>query len=353
MAGLAEQWFRIADEDKDGKIAGGEAVRFFMRSGLPKDVLGQVRCWTPRPAGGLDRGAASRRRGRPPCRPPGSGRRPGGAPTAQGGRRAAAQRCARAAAAPASHARTPRAPPTPQIWELASGGAPALTQLQFNTSMRLVALAQVRLDALHTPRRFPRTAAASIVPSSSRSPSSRPFHPVVTRAPPGPPTQVNMGRLPPDQARAVAMGGGPQVPLPRMAGLDAPPPPAPGAPGYTVQVTGAVPPGYNPQVTGAYVGYAPQMTGASVGYSPQVTGGGPPRPGFPPPGPSGFAPRPGMPPAPRYAPQATGGWAPVSAEDMSRYKAQFSQLDRDGDGLVQVGGLREMRVGRGGVLSAD
>lgn len=43
MAGLAEQWFRIADEDKDGKIGGAEAVRFFMRSGLPKDVLGQVR----------------------------------------------------------------------------------------------------------------------------------------------------------------------------------------------------------------------------------------------------------------------------------------------------------------------
>lgn len=42
MAGLAEQWFRIADEDKDGKISGGEAVRFFTRSGLPKDVLGQV-----------------------------------------------------------------------------------------------------------------------------------------------------------------------------------------------------------------------------------------------------------------------------------------------------------------------
>jgi hypothetical protein len=43
--GLAEQWFRLADEDKDGKIGGGEAVRFFTRSGLPKDVLGQVRGW--------------------------------------------------------------------------------------------------------------------------------------------------------------------------------------------------------------------------------------------------------------------------------------------------------------------
>lgn len=43
MAGLAEQWFRLADEDKDGKIGGAEAVKFFTRSGLPKDVLGQVR----------------------------------------------------------------------------------------------------------------------------------------------------------------------------------------------------------------------------------------------------------------------------------------------------------------------
>lgn len=31
-----------------------------------------------------------------------------------------------------------------QIWDLASGGGPALNQLQFNTAMRLVALAQVR-----------------------------------------------------------------------------------------------------------------------------------------------------------------------------------------------------------------
>jgi hypothetical protein len=30
-----------------------------------------------------------------------------------------------------------------QIWDLASGGGPALNQLQFNASMRLVALAQV------------------------------------------------------------------------------------------------------------------------------------------------------------------------------------------------------------------
>lgn len=42
-AQLFEQWFRVADEDKDGSVGGGEAVRFFMRSGLSQAVLGQVR----------------------------------------------------------------------------------------------------------------------------------------------------------------------------------------------------------------------------------------------------------------------------------------------------------------------
>ncbi len=39
---LYEQWFRIADADKDGAVGGGEAVSFFMRSGLPQGVLGQA-----------------------------------------------------------------------------------------------------------------------------------------------------------------------------------------------------------------------------------------------------------------------------------------------------------------------
>ena len=43
MAGATEQWFRLADEDKDGVISGPEAVRFFTKSGLPQNVLGQVR----------------------------------------------------------------------------------------------------------------------------------------------------------------------------------------------------------------------------------------------------------------------------------------------------------------------
>jgi EH domain-containing protein 1 len=38
-----EQWFKAADEDRDGVIKGAEAVRFFQRSGLAQDVLGQVR----------------------------------------------------------------------------------------------------------------------------------------------------------------------------------------------------------------------------------------------------------------------------------------------------------------------
>ncbi|EFJ51520.1 hypothetical protein VOLCADRAFT_103432 [Volvox carteri f. nagariensis] len=39
---LFEQWFRIADADKDGAVGGGEAVSFFMRSALPQLVLGQI-----------------------------------------------------------------------------------------------------------------------------------------------------------------------------------------------------------------------------------------------------------------------------------------------------------------------
>ena len=35
--------FRLADEDRDGAIAGGEAVKFFLRSGLSQECLGQVR----------------------------------------------------------------------------------------------------------------------------------------------------------------------------------------------------------------------------------------------------------------------------------------------------------------------
>jgi hypothetical protein len=178
--------------------------------------------------------------------------------------------------------------------------------------------------------------------------------------PPPPPPQVNMGRLPPDQARAIAIGGGPQVPLPRMAGLDPGPPiPGPGGPGYTLQVTGAVPPGYVPQMTGGYTpqvtgGYAPQPAGgAPPPYAPQMTGGAPPAPGMFPPRPpmAGGPPPPGVafpPPGPLppggYAPHMTG-FTPVSAEDMSRYKAQFGQLDRDGDGLVQVGRGRGGRIG--------
>eukprot|EP00775_Hariotina_reticulata_P003445 gene3445-3716_t len=42
MSNQIEIWFRLADEDKDGAIAGAEAVKFFTKSGLPQDVLGQI-----------------------------------------------------------------------------------------------------------------------------------------------------------------------------------------------------------------------------------------------------------------------------------------------------------------------
>lgn len=42
MANQVEQWFKLADQDGDGAVGGAEAVRFFTRSGLPQDVLGQV-----------------------------------------------------------------------------------------------------------------------------------------------------------------------------------------------------------------------------------------------------------------------------------------------------------------------
>lgn len=40
---LYQQWFVLADEDRDGAIAGAEAVKFFSRSGLDQMTLGQVR----------------------------------------------------------------------------------------------------------------------------------------------------------------------------------------------------------------------------------------------------------------------------------------------------------------------
>jgi len=33
---LYNQWFQIADVDRDGMLSGPEAVQFFLRSGLPK-----------------------------------------------------------------------------------------------------------------------------------------------------------------------------------------------------------------------------------------------------------------------------------------------------------------------------
>lgn len=39
---LFDQWFRIADTDRDGRISGPEAVTFFQRSKLPQDTLFKV-----------------------------------------------------------------------------------------------------------------------------------------------------------------------------------------------------------------------------------------------------------------------------------------------------------------------
>lgn len=39
---LFDNWFRVADKDRDGKVSGGEAVEFFQRSKLPQAVLFQV-----------------------------------------------------------------------------------------------------------------------------------------------------------------------------------------------------------------------------------------------------------------------------------------------------------------------
>jgi hypothetical protein len=46
---LFNDWFRIADQDRDGRIGGQEAVDFLSRSGLSKDTLYRVRPWCPRP----------------------------------------------------------------------------------------------------------------------------------------------------------------------------------------------------------------------------------------------------------------------------------------------------------------
>jgi hypothetical protein len=42
---LFDKWFKLADEDGDGKVGGPEAVRFFQRSGLPQPSLAQVRAF--------------------------------------------------------------------------------------------------------------------------------------------------------------------------------------------------------------------------------------------------------------------------------------------------------------------
>lgn len=41
---LFDNWFRVADKDRDGVISGMEAVEFFQRSQLPQATLFKVLC---------------------------------------------------------------------------------------------------------------------------------------------------------------------------------------------------------------------------------------------------------------------------------------------------------------------
>ena len=39
---ILDRWFALADADRDGVVAGGEAVAFFSKASLPKETLAQV-----------------------------------------------------------------------------------------------------------------------------------------------------------------------------------------------------------------------------------------------------------------------------------------------------------------------
>jgi epidermal growth factor receptor substrate 15 len=100
---LYNQWFAIADLDKDGVLSGPEAVQFFLRSGLPQNpTLFKVRALLQQPSTlhwngimGLQADTASA--------------------------------CAGL-----------------QIWQYVAGERPSLSRQEFYTAMKLVALAQVR-----------------------------------------------------------------------------------------------------------------------------------------------------------------------------------------------------------------
>lgn len=46
---LFDNWFRVADKDRDGVVSGAEAVEFFQRSKLPQPTLFQVYICTSPP----------------------------------------------------------------------------------------------------------------------------------------------------------------------------------------------------------------------------------------------------------------------------------------------------------------
>ena len=59
------RWFQLADQDRDRRLGGAEAVAFFQRSGLPKRSLAEVR----HGPGSPDLKPAALDLDRPPCPP--------------------------------------------------------------------------------------------------------------------------------------------------------------------------------------------------------------------------------------------------------------------------------------------
>jgi hypothetical protein len=120
--------FTAADVDKDGAVSGGEAVKFFGRSGLPTAVLRQASVQTQLRTGAhaqhyqfLFKGFEGRRR--KVCLYDG---------------------IIKAMLVHLEEDCLPCVYLVIQVWEMASGGTPKLNKPQFVNALRLVSLAQVR-----------------------------------------------------------------------------------------------------------------------------------------------------------------------------------------------------------------
>ena len=90
---LFDNWFRIADKDRDGVVSGAEAVEFFQRSNLGQETLFQV--------GHLHN-----------------------------------LHCAEQPLSTSEES-------MPQVWNMVAGDTPALSKPQFYSTLRLISLAQV------------------------------------------------------------------------------------------------------------------------------------------------------------------------------------------------------------------